>query len=63
ELEVGLRSLSVPIGTHVNDTYAAINVSVPASRVSIDSLTQQILPRLQNAARKIDKDIANLWPK
>ena len=63
ELEVGLRSLSVPIGTHVNDTYAAINVSVPASRVGIDSLTQQILPRLQNAARKIDKDIADLWPK
>lgn len=63
ELEVGLRSLSVPIGTYVNDAYAAINVSVPASRVSIDSLTQQILPRLQNVARKIDKYIADLWPK
>jgi hypothetical protein len=36
---------------------------VPASRVSIDSLTQEILPRLLNTARKIDKDIANLWPK
>jgi len=63
ELEVGLRSLAVPIGTHVNETYAAINVSVPASRVSIDSLTREILPRLLNTARKIDKDIANLWPK
>ena len=63
ELEVGLRSLAVPIGSHINDTYAAINVSVPASRVSLDALTQQILPRLQNTALKINKDIANLWPK
>jgi IclR family pca regulon transcriptional regulator len=63
ELEVGLRSLAVPIGTHVNDTYAAINVSVPASRVNVETLTQEILPRLQSVARKIDKDIANLWPK
>ncbi len=63
ELEVGLRSLAVPIGTHVNETYAAINVSVPASRVSLESLTQEILPRLLNTARRIDKDIANLWPK
>ena len=63
ELEVGLRSLAIPIGTHVNDTYAAINVSVPASRVNLETLIQQILPRLQNAARKIDKDISNLWPK
>lgn len=63
ELEVGLRSLAVPIGTHVNDTYAAINVSVPASRVSIQTLEKQILPRLLNTAKQIDFDINRLWPK
>jgi hypothetical protein len=29
----------------------------------VESLTKEILPRLLNTARKIDKDIANLWPK
>jgi IclR family pca regulon transcriptional regulator len=63
ELEVGLRSLAVPIGTHVNDTYAAINVSVPASRVSLETLEMQILPRLLKTAKQIDFDITKLWPK
>ena len=62
ELEIGLRSLAVPIGTHINDTYAAINVSVPASRVSIKTLESLILPRLQNLATIIDRDILKLWP-
>ncbi|MGI9226045.1 MAG: IclR family transcriptional regulator domain-containing protein [Candidatus Nanopelagicaceae bacterium] len=62
ELEIGLRSLAVPIGTHINDTYAAINVSVPASRVSIKTLETLILPRLQNLATIIDRDILKLWP-
>ena len=62
ELEIGLRSLAVPIGTHINDTYAAINVSVPASRVSIKTLESMILPRLQNLAARIDRDILTLWP-
>jgi IclR family pca regulon transcriptional regulator len=62
ELEIGLRSLAVPIGTHINDTYAAINVSVPASRVSIKTLQSLILPRLQNLATIIDRDILKLWP-
>jgi IclR family pca regulon transcriptional regulator len=63
ELEVGLRSLAVPIGTHINDTYAAINVSVPASRVNLETLEKQILPRLLRTANQIDFDINKLWPK
>ena len=63
ELEVGLRSLAVPIGTHINDTYAAINVSVPASRVNLETLEKQILPRLLRTAKQIDFDINKLWPK
>lgn len=62
ELEIGLRSLAVPIGTHINDTYAAINVSVPASRVNIKTLESLILPRLQNLASIIDRDLLKLWP-
>jgi len=63
ELEVGLRSLAVPIGSHINETYAAINVSVSASRVSLDTLIKDILPKLLNTAKRINRDIANLWPQ
>lgn len=62
ELEVGLRSLAVPIGTHVNNTYASINVSVPASRVSTEVLKEHILPRLLATANAIDREIIKIWP-
>jgi IclR family pca regulon transcriptional regulator len=63
ELEVGLRSLAVPIGTHINEIYASINVSVPASRVSTDQLKELILPRLLATATQINNEIRKIWPQ
>jgi len=62
ELETGLRSIGVAIGSHVNDTYAAINVSVPASRLSIEELKEKICPLLQSTAEEINKELGNVWP-
>lgn len=62
ELETGLRSIGVAIGSHVNGIYAAINVSVPASRVSIEDLKAKICPLLQSTAKEIDKELGNVWP-
>jgi IclR family pca regulon transcriptional regulator len=63
ELEVGLLSLAVPIGTHINEIYASINVSVPASRVSTDQLEGLILPQLLATATQINNEIRKIWPQ
>jgi len=62
ELETGLRSIGVAIGSHINGTYAAINVSVPASRISIEDLKEKICPLLQSTAKEINKELGNVWP-
>lgn len=62
ELEIGLRSIGVSIGSHVNDTYAAINISVPASRLSVEELEVKILPMLQNTAQQINSELGSVWP-
>jgi IclR family transcriptional regulator, pca regulon regulatory protein len=53
ELEIGLRSLAVPVRDHVGRTAAAINVGVQASRVPMAHLEGRILPELQDAAREL----------
>jgi IclR family pca regulon transcriptional regulator len=53
ELEIGLRSLAVPVRDHVGRTPAAINVGVQASRVSTADLQTRILPELQAAGREV----------
>ena len=53
ELEVGLRSLSVPVRDKSGATVAALNVCCPSSRLSLEGMKQQILPHLLNAARRI----------
>ncbi|MBX6329958.1 MAG: helix-turn-helix domain-containing protein [Pseudolabrys sp.] len=52
EIEVGLRSIAVPIRDHSGATCAAINVSAPAARVSIDQLLAW-LPELRRASDAI----------
>jgi IclR family pca regulon transcriptional regulator len=53
ELEIGLRSLAVPVRDHVGRTAAAINVGVQASRVAVVDLQTRILPELQAAAAEL----------
>jgi IclR family pca regulon transcriptional regulator len=54
ELEIGLRSLAVPIRGHQGRIVAAINVSTQSARFSIAELEKQALPRLRKAARAIE---------
>ncbi|MDA7496386.1 helix-turn-helix domain-containing protein [Akkermansiaceae bacterium] len=51
ELEVGLRSLSVPVINQQGSVIAAMNVGVSASRISNARMLQNILPVLRNAGK------------
>lgn len=53
ELEIGLRSLAVPLSAPDGRIVAALNVGVHAGQVSADMLRQHHLPLLQEAAREI----------
>lgn len=58
ELEIGVRSVAVPIHDHTGRVIAAINTSAHVSRVSLATLEAEFLPRLQQAASAIDADLA-----
>ncbi|HEY2929799.1 IclR family transcriptional regulator domain-containing protein [Piscinibacter sp.] len=49
ELELGLRTISVPLRNYRGDVLAAMNVSVHAARVSMDQLIDDCLPALLHA--------------
>lgn len=49
ELELGLRTISVPLKSYRGDVLAAMNVSVHAARVSMDQLVNDCLPALLQA--------------
>jgi IclR family transcriptional regulator, pca regulon regulatory protein len=51
ELELGLRSLAVPVRTRQNRVVAAMNVGVHAARVSNDELIGRFLPILRDSAQ------------
>ncbi len=53
ELELGLRSIAVPIYNKRKQAVAAINVGTFAARISEQELTGSILPCLQNTAAEI----------
>jgi len=50
ELELGLRSIAVPVRTHQNKVVAAMNIGVQAARVSAAELIHRFLPILQENA-------------
>ena len=58
ELEAGVRSIAVPIEDSSGKVVAAINASAHAARVPMRTLEKQFLPRLQEAARQIDSELA-----
>ena len=57
ELEIGLRSLAVPVRRHDGVVVAAVNVGVHAGRVDLKALTRDYLPVLQEAAREIGANL------
>jgi len=52
ELEIGLRSIAVPVSDGDGRAVAAINVGTQSSRVSIAEMESRFLPRLRSAARE-----------
>ena len=51
ELELGLRSIAVPVRNRQNRVVAAINIGVHAARVSVGEMTERMLPVLEEQAR------------
>ena len=56
ELEEGVRSLAAPIHDAGGEVVAAINVSVHASRWTLEQVRGRLLPRLLETASLIDRD-------
>jgi IclR family pca regulon transcriptional regulator len=53
ELEIGLRSISVPIKDQTGNVLAALNVACPSSRITPEDMHGRILLRLQEASQEI----------
>ena len=53
ELEIGLRSIAVPVKGATGMVMAAINVGAQATRVSRQQMEQNFLPVLLNAAAEL----------
>ena len=54
ELELGLRSIAVPIRDRDGRVVAAINISTQSARTSLAQMKREFLPRLQDAAASIE---------
>jgi IclR family transcriptional regulator, pca regulon regulatory protein len=53
ELEIGLRSIAVPVGDRDGRLVAAINVGTQSSRVSVAEMESKFLPPLRAAAHEL----------
>jgi IclR family pca regulon transcriptional regulator len=62
ELEAGVRSIAVPIRDSSRRVVAAINASAHAARVPMRTLEKRFLPKLVEAARQIDSELATRAP-
>jgi IclR family pca regulon transcriptional regulator len=58
ELELGLRSIAVPVRDRAGRVVAAINISTQSSRFSPDEMKTLILPSLKDAAHSIENYFA-----
>ena len=59
ELELGLRSMAVPIHRADGMAVAAINVGVQAGRVDLKTMQRDVLPVLKGAARDLSAMLVN----
>jgi len=53
ELEMGLRSIAVPVRNRHSQTMAAMNIGVHAARVSAGEMIHRFLPILQENAHSL----------
>jgi IclR family transcriptional regulator, pca regulon regulatory protein len=58
ELELGLRSVAVPIHNSSGSVVAAVNLSTHASRRTTAAIREDLLPPLREAAEMIERDLA-----
>ncbi|MEY9968828.1 PcaR/PcaU/PobR family beta-ketoadipate pathway transcriptional regulator [Streptacidiphilus sp. MAP12-16] len=58
ELEVGLRSIAVPVHTQDGRVHAAINIAMHPSRHTVTDCIGQALPALRSATQAIEHDLA-----
>jgi IclR family pca regulon transcriptional regulator len=57
ELESGLRSVAAPIRGRDDRVIAAINLAVPAARVSVDEIRRALVGPLLETAAAIERDL------
>jgi IclR family pca regulon transcriptional regulator len=57
ELEIGLRSISVPICDQAGRVIAALNVACPSSRITPEEMRSRILLELQAASQEITSNL------
>jgi IclR family transcriptional regulator, pca regulon regulatory protein len=57
ELEQGVRSAAVPIRDGSQSVVAALNMSVHATRMTMQELRREVVPRLQRTAEAIEVDL------
>jgi IclR family pca regulon transcriptional regulator len=57
ELEQGVRSAAVPVRDAAQAVVAALNVSVHATRMTMQSLRREVVPRLLRTAEAIEVDL------
>lgn len=57
ELELGLRSIAVPVRDMSGKVVAAMNIGTQASRISLAELERRSLPELQLAARELGTNL------
>ena len=60
ELEIGLRSLAVPVFASGGRAVAAINIGTQAARITKGEVLQQFLPVLRKAAKNISSCLGHL---
>lgn len=57
ELEIGVRSVAVPVRDARGDVVATVNASAHSSRVELEELSTRFLERIQQVARGIEADL------
>lgn len=55
EMEVGVRSIAVPVYDRRGQAIAALNIGTSAARTSLDHMRKVFLPALREAAREIER--------
>ena len=60
EVDLGARSIAAPVVDSAGKYLSAVNISVSTSRVSMEQLLEEYLPKLLDTTGKISSDIALL---